>query len=331
MASPASFRPEGLQAMTRNHFKHLPPSSDLNKVSDAVRKCIEILKKNKISTKELADMITEASEGEVEPNENTLKAFISRSETGRTNKSATLEILFNFFLDNWRSFENPMRAEMAGVWENFVPDLETNGESRRIFGATMEHVFGGLLLNWVGGSQDQISRYRPNLCSEYYLFRRSARVHEAVVRSEVNIECISSKDLKVTHFHHDRNDDIRTSRGFMVPTEGNHIAVLNIENGISIEFLAVKKTPTEQFKRLVGFIVSINTNNVLICARAVLLKKAELDFEPPTRFRFDAFLENGVLNKTLHYLDEDRAMTIPDWQKQLYESIERGNAGGEKH
>ena len=145
MASPASFRPEGLQAMTRNHFKHLPPSSDLNKVSDAVRKCIEILKKNKISTKELADMITEASEGEVEPNENTLKAFISRSETGRTNKSATLEILFNFFLDNWRSFENPMRAEMAGVWENFVPDLETNGESRRIFGATMEHVFGGLL------------------------------------------------------------------------------------------------------------------------------------------------------------------------------------------
>ena len=41
--------------------------------------------------------------------------------------------------------------------------------------------------------------------------------------------------------------------------------------------------------------------------------------------------QNGVLNKTLHYLDEDRAMTIPDWQKQLYESIERGNAGGEKH
>lgn len=317
--------------MTRNHFKLLPPSTDLNKVSEAVRKCIDILKKNNISTKRLADMISDASGGEVEPNDNTLKAFISRSEAGRTNKSSTLEMLFNFFFENWHSFDNPMRAEMAGVWDGFIPDLETNEESKKSFGATMEHVFGGLLLNWVGGSQDQISKYKENLCSEYYLFRRSARVHEAIVRSEVNIECISTKDLKVTHFHHNRNDDIRTSRGFMVPTEGNHIAILNIENGVSIELLAVKKPPTERFKRLVGFIVSVNTNNVLICARAALLKKSEIDFEPPTRFRFDAFAENAVLNKTLYFLDDDKAMTIPDWQKQLYESISRGNATGATH
>jgi hypothetical protein len=212
---------------------------------------------------------------------------------------------------------------MAGVWENFQPDLNNNGETKKFFKNTMEHIFGGLLLNWVGSSADQITKYNDELCDDYYLLRKSVRAPEAIVRSECKIEWTSPKDLKVTHWHHDRYDEIRTSKGFMVPTDGNHIAVLNIENGLSIEFLAVKKPPTERFKRLIGFIVTINSNGVLISARVSLIKKRELSFEPPIRFRFDAYDEDVVMKKTIKFLSSDEAMTIPDWTSQLYSEIEK--------
>lgn len=107
----------------------------------------------------------------------------------------------------------------------------------------------------------------------------------------------------------------------MVPAEFNHFAVMNVENGASIEFIALKKPITEIFKRLIGFIISINSNGVLVCARTVLIKKEYLSFEPPIRFLEKKYSSDEELARTLRYLDDDQAMTIPDRTKELYEDL----------
>lgn len=315
--------------MEHNHFRHLPPSTDYKKVSDAVRACFEVLRKHKYSDTRIANLISEFTEGRSEINENTLKSWLNRGDSTRANKSNTLELLYNFIIEYSYKFDYGIRAEMAGFLDTLNPGHDSTSERRRAFQDTMEHVFGGLLLNWVGISPESLRRYQQELSSDYWMFRRSVRSHEHIVRSEVSIKQLAMKDLSVTHVHFDRNEEERRSSGFMVPAEFNHFAVMNVENGSSIEFLALKRSITERYKRLIGFIVTINSNGVLVCARTVLLKKSQIDFRPPIRFHERKFHGDKVLKKTLSYLDDDRAMTIPDMTKILYGENDDENFAGE--
>ena len=226
--------------MERNHFKNLPPDYDMQIVSDAARRCIEIARKYKYSLGDIIKMINAESDGRIDLNENTLKAFVSRSESSRAKKSNTLEILYNFFSEHWQKFDGPARTEMAGIWEAFTPDLETNGDSKKKFKSSMEHIFGGLLLNWMGTSPEKIHQCKEELCNSYFALRKSVRNNNIIVRSEVEIALIGPKDLSITHRHYDRNEDLRTSRGFMVPTDTNFVGIMNVEHGIAVEFIGVK-------------------------------------------------------------------------------------------
>lgn len=298
----------------------IPENADLVKIAVACRAIIREMRKQGRSFEAIAQEITLQS---APVSVSALQTFLQRDEGTRVNKAnETFRAVYNYIRKSRHTQSPAVRAKITELWHLLSgnsPESEYTDENQKSF---VNITTAGLFANWLHISGLEVLRVYTKLVGRYIMLRKSIRDENLIVRSLVTIEFIENEKqygagaLLATHKHYDVYMRPRVSKGFLLPVVRNIYFLMNVEDGEGLEFIALKEPVQSDFKRMLGFITTMNTDRKLLSSHVCLERETEnwSEFQSP-RFSFDDKCPNWLANEKgeiLSLLDPKTSGVVPE-------------------
>ncbi len=289
-----------------DYYKTLPEGHDFDALAQAVIAIILDLRNHKnveVIAKDMARAL-----GHTEVNAAAIRRLLSRrgqTRFNRTNK--TIGALYDFIIADRGHFP-PEIAQKILSYGSVLLHAEDSDEAF----ADVEKSVGNSLRAWLFVSRKEIRRLGDKLVGEYVMLRNSLHNENVIVKSSLKIERNARLDqLTITHRHIDSQGVERTSRGFLLPLFGNIYGVLRVERGQGLETIALREPIPEHFKKMVGFVTSIDMDRNVLTSRVCIDKVGPEWAKIGPRFKSDAYANNTYVHKMISLLDKFKARRIP--------------------
>jgi hypothetical protein len=203
-------------------------------------------------------------------------------------------------------------------WPTLVP--EGNGELGDDLSIEneVERSLGLMFKNWLKVSDHAVNKLSAKMfgdfSGDYVLLRKSVVDPDVVVKSRLRIDRASGRHPlpRVRHFHHDRQAVERVSTGVLIPMVSNVYAILEVEYGEGLEFIALRNPIQWRFHKMMGFMTSMNMDRNILSARICIERDGRMWDGVSPRFTRDGMKDNKYITERLALLDEGTSLGILD-------------------
>jgi hypothetical protein len=98
----------------------------------------------------------------------------------------------------------------------------------------------------------------------------------------------------------------------LIPMVSNVYAILDVEYGEGLEFIALRNPIQWHFHKMMGFMTSMNMDRNILSARIFIERDGEIWDGVSPRFTREGMKDNKYIMDRLTLLDEGKALGIPD-------------------
>lgn len=245
-----------------------------------------------------------------------IKTFVNRGYNQRINSNnQTLRYMHDFFTNSLNLLDDEIKAIIVDTinWSILVGNgfEKHHDDDRQMNNAA--RLSARAFYSWFRFNEKESSRIFSKFANKYVVFRKSVENENLIIKSSLIIGLDEQKKaLTATHIHLDRHGVVRQSTGFVMCIVRNIYIILQVEDGDGLELLALREPIQKDFVKMMGFMMSINTDRKILSARIFLERTDEIWEKINPRFKIDALNEypdRKELIKAL--LDEKTALTMP--------------------
>ena len=304
---------------------------DLEKIDRAavariVRECVVSLRKSlRITYDELANKITSFNESprefvrvaglrNVMVSGDAISAFCTRETHNRVNlKNKTFDALYVYLHERRHELPHPVQARLNEQWSVFVGTMPENtynndDHDRRLLQSLSLTTQELLHIN-----KAEVAGTIAKFIGKYVMLRKSVSDPDVVIMSNLEIYVSENKDfIRVLHQHTDRHHQTSTSKGFLVRRPPNLYALMRVESDVGLELLALRDPVNDRFRRLLGFLMSMNVDRKLLDARVVIERRSDVFDKVRPRFRVSEIEDDDLRSVVLQYLEPGECRSIID-------------------
>lgn len=300
-----------------DHFAALPADADMQAICGAVRDIISDLYRNgKLTYGDISKAATDLLSRQP-LQASAVKVFLEKDSTRVNANNRALPILYDYIRSNYHNFPTSTREKALHYWPTLVPD-GFRGPDAVSIESERERSLGMMFKDWLNVTDHEVNKLSAKMfgdfSGDYVLLRKSVVDPDMIVKSRLRIDRASGRSVlpRVRHYHHDRQLVERVSVGVALPLISNVYAILEVENGEGMEFIALRNPIQWKFQKMMGFMTSMNMDRNILSARIFIERDGNLWDGIGPRFTREGVQDNEHITSRLSLLDEGTALTIPD-------------------
>jgi len=304
------------------HFKALPKSVNKQEICVAVQTIIGHLHSH--GNKTYLEISQAAAALLVRPplEAATIKVFLEK-KTGKANSNnRALPVLYDYIRSGYQDFPDATKQLALQLWSVLVPEKISESEpmapGAMSVAVETERLLGVMFKKWLKLSDREVDKLSAKMFGDFsgdYILVRKSVVDPAIfVKSRLRIDRANGQHavLRVRHFHVDRQNVERVSSGVLLPLVSNIYGILEVENGEGLEFLALRNPVNWAFQKLMGFMISMNMDRSVLCAR-IFIEREGISWDGiGSRFKEEDVKDRPHILSRLSLVDAEKSRTIPD-------------------